>query len=295
LAVDGAADVFYIENLPFESGADPPTRLYAPKPGLEGESGKYIHNLWVAGLRQACRLATPAAPQRVVIHNAYFLLPSNVLREIGAMIRGDVECPHVEIVVLTNSPETTDLSVINLVGRYAIKAVADQAIGRRDPARGARFVYYEYRKDDAGPGRSLHSKVMVLGPDLFVGSANADVRSYVLDTNNGLYVRGAPQLVAAYSASVDAILRDRRVAEDRTAYFLGTSRERLLEEDRPRIAGTIRRLAGPDVDATVPVDHIAVRLSAMLDTAYDLCAEIVSRGRGQSEAARRFDALFKLF
>jgi phosphatidylserine/phosphatidylglycerophosphate/cardiolipin synthase-like enzyme len=294
--VDASADVFYVENLPFEGGRPgaPSERLYGPRPGLEGESGKYIHNLWVSGLRQACRLATAERPQRVVIHNAYFLLPSNLLGEIGRMVRGDIACPHVDVVVLTNSPETTDLSVINLVGRYALKAMVDQALQRRDPARGARFAYYEYLKEDSGPGRSLHSKVMVLGPDVFVGSANADVRSYMLDSNNGLYVKGAPRLVATYLEWVDAILQDRRLVADRTSYFVETSRARLLADDWPRIASTIRQLAGPDVDSTVPVDHVALRLSAMLDTAYELCAEIVRGGRGQAEAARRFDALFKL-
>jgi phosphatidylserine/phosphatidylglycerophosphate/cardiolipin synthase-like enzyme len=212
------------------------------------------------------------------------------------MVRGDVACPHVDVVVLTNSPETTDLSVINLVGRYALKAFADHALQGRRADRGARFVYYEYLKEPGGgPGRSLHSKVMVLGPDLFIGSANADVRSYVLDSNNGLYIRGAPRLPADYLQAVDRILADPRESEDRTRYFLETPRGRLLDEDRARIGDVIRRLAGrADPDAVLPVEHVALRLSAILEKAYRLSADIVRGGREAADAERLFDALFKV-
>ena len=46
-----------------------------------------------------------------------------------------------------------------------------------------------------------HSKVMLFGPDPFVGSANADLRSYVLDTNSGLLIRSAGRPSAASPGS----------------------------------------------------------------------------------------------
>ncbi|MBK7962875.1 MAG: phosphatidylserine/phosphatidylglycerophosphate/cardiolipin synthase family protein [Bdellovibrionales bacterium] len=48
--------------------------------------------------------------------------------------------------------------------------------------------------------KSLHTKISVLGDDIIIGSANADVRSYFMDTNNAVMIRNAPNLVADYLA-----------------------------------------------------------------------------------------------
>jgi phosphatidylserine/phosphatidylglycerophosphate/cardiolipin synthase-like enzyme len=47
---------------------------------------------------------------------------------------------------------------------------------------------------------SLHSKVWIIGDDLIVGSANADVRSYMMDANNAVMIRHAPDMLASLNA-----------------------------------------------------------------------------------------------
>ena len=54
----------------------------------------------------------------------------------------------------------------------------------------------------------------------------------MMDTNNGLYIRHAPQLVANYTRFVDHLLHDPAMTDDRTDYFRQTPRATLLEEDR---------------------------------------------------------------
>lgn len=142
---------------------------------------------------------------------------------------------------------------------------------------------------------SLHSKAMVFGPDLFIGSANADVRSYMLDTNNGLVIRGAPRLPSAYTAWVDAVVADPTMVEDRTVWFTDAARAETRAEDQAFVARRLRELtAGTELDERMPVEHPAARLSGVFDRAYELGAGILGGGLLQLGAPRRFDRLFKV-
>ena len=83
--------------------------------------------------------------------------------------------------------------------------------------------------------------------------ANLDVRSYMMDTNNGVLIRGAPSLRDAYTAFVDAQLADPRTVTD-----LGASlRETSLEEVK---SGELRRLSD-FVGALSPAKIRALRSS----------------------------------
>ena len=162
----------------------PDSRVYGSKNGLEGEHGKHIHAVWLQSLEDACRQPADSRTREVVFHSAYFFLPSNLLAELGSMIDGTLDCRGVKITVLTNSPGTTDLNVINIVAHQSMSAFGEYYKERRDPIRGAEIRYFEYRKqgDKQRSSVSLHSKVEVFRPDVFVGSANADGRSYLMDT-----------------------------------------------------------------------------------------------------------------
>ncbi len=226
--LDASAVVHYVENLPSQRTPDSGDleRSYGARNGLEGDSGKHIHALWLAALRETCTLASAERPQRVILHNAYFFPPTNLLAQVARMVDGSQDCGDVTITVLTNSVDTTDLNVVNIAARHQIKAFAEFAQTQRDQERGARFEYFEYRAPQGAKGSrvSLHSKVLIAGSNMFVGSANADVRSYMMDTNNGLLIRNAPQLVATYSRWVQSLLDDAALTTEMGNYFVVTPR-----------------------------------------------------------------------
>ncbi len=298
-AVDPTAEVYYVENLPFErpKPGTVPTRSYGARNGLEGESGKYIHNLWLAAMRNACNLASAENPQRIIFHNAYLFMPSNMLHTVGRMFDGQIDCRHVHLTVVTNSPETTDLNVINLAARYSAKALANYYLTHRDPKRAATFTYYEYASQSKETGkadRSLHSKVMVFGPDIYIGSANADVRSYMMDTNNGVFIRSAPNLVSAYSAWVDELSADPHRITNKTGYLAETTVEELLAKDTAFITARLKRAAGPELEAKVSIEDLSERLSRILKAINELTTEILKERKPDGEAQRKFNALFKV-
>jgi phosphatidylserine/phosphatidylglycerophosphate/cardiolipin synthase-like enzyme len=201
----------------------------------------------------------------------------------------------VRVTILTNSSATTDLGVINMAARYAMKAFFDHYERQRDPERGAVVRYFEYLpqgdRSDGRSDRSLHSKVTVLGPDLLIGSANADVRSYMMDSNNGIYVRGAPQLVAAYTAWVESLLADATLTVERTRSFNDASLAQLLEEDRSMFeALLVDLLPDPATRARIPQAPLLDALEDVQRELYDLAVAILRGGPDSNAAAARFDS-----
>ena len=299
-SLDPQAEIYYIENLPFERPQEGqrPVRSYGALNGLEGESGKYIHNLWLAALRNACSRSSADHPQEILFHNAYLFLPSNMLKLVGKMVDGDMDCRHVHIRIVTNSPETTDLNIINLSARYSTKALLTYYQQNRDPERAATFSYFEYKKLSKGLARaerSLHSKVMVFGPDIFVGSANADVRSYMMDSNNGLYIRNAPNLVASYTNWVTNLTHDSEQIVNKTGYLADTTLKEMLTEDTDLITGLLKKMAGgTKIEKKVSLKDLAVRISRILETIYTLTAKILKESQPNEDAQRDFNALFKV-
>jgi len=303
--VDRAAGFHYLENLPFAIPDGP--RQYGAENGREAESGKHIHALWLAALRDACRTATVVRPRQVILHNAYFFLPSNLLAEFARMVDGREPCPNVRVTVLTNSIETTDLSPVNLAARHQLKAFTEYVEEHGTPveaAKAASFRYFEYLPP-AGeqPGEraaeqraqvSLHSKVGVLGLDtVFVGSANADVRSFMMDSNNGLLIRGASDLVAGYTAWLETLLADPRRTREVTDEIRTTTREQLLAEDLETLrALMIRYRAGRWIDEE-QARELEAKVVGVLDEIYRLAGESFRKGRAGRTAAESFNELFK--
>lgn len=199
------AKIYYIENLSFSKG-DAKTRTFDPVIGREMQNGKGIHALWARGIENACAIATADKPQRVILHSAYFFLPTPVLNAIAKAINGAWDCHNVRIQIITNSPQTTDLAPVNLFARNQLRALFRfyYKSGQSPESKRAKLEYLEYMETyDPVMGRSLHTKISVLGEDMIIGSANADVRSYAMDTNNGVFIRGAKDLVKDYMAYID--------------------------------------------------------------------------------------------
>ena len=299
-SLDPTAEIYYIENLPFERPEEGqrPFRSYGARNGLEGESGKYIHNLWLTAIRNVCRMSNAQHPQEIIIHNAYLFVPSNMLKLIGDMVDGKMDCRHVHVRIVTNSPETTDLNIINLAARYSSKALLTYYQQYRAPERAATFSYYEYKspkKDSGQADRSLHSKVMVFGPDMFIGSANADVRSYMMDSNNGVYIQNAPQLVSSYKAWVTDLTNDPKQITNKTGYLAKTTVDQMLAEDTAMITALLKRVAGGGkLERKVSLEDLAKRLARILETIYTLTTSLLEESKPDEEAQREFNALFKV-
>jgi phosphatidylserine/phosphatidylglycerophosphate/cardiolipin synthase-like enzyme len=298
--VDAGADIYYLENLPWylaSEGAQP-VRGYGAINTLEGEYGKHIHAAWLAAMRNVCAEASAASPQQVLMHNAYFFLPSNMMRQLAAMVDGSLDCRHVTIRVLTNSIETTDLNVVNVAARHAIKAFAEYHERSRDPQRAATVSYHEYRLPaGALPGsaqQSLHSKVMVFGRDIYIGSSNADVRSYMMDSNNGLFIRNAPGLVREYTAWADTLIANPDRTVNVTDYFCTTPRAEMLEEDLATQQQLLAKYRAERwIDDAAEVERMQAGLVRTLDAVYTLSAGSLGPGKRARQQQQRFNELFK--
>ncbi|HJQ35591.1 MAG TPA: hypothetical protein VKB93_00495 [Thermoanaerobaculia bacterium] len=291
--LDSGVLAAYIENLPFRHnpGVPPGPRTYGASNARLAVDGKQIHYLWIAGLEDACRVATPQNPRRVVLHQAYFHPSSALIETLGHMTDGTLDCHNVTVTILTNSFETTDLNIVNILARHSIKAFSDYAAVHRDPVRSARFEYYEYLKQHtSAAGNSLHTKVSVLGDDVIVASANADVRSYMMDTNNGLYLRHAPQFLAAYLRYLDTLTGDATLTRNQTQYFVTVPREQLLQED---LAVFRAIMAGAHVERYLDAEQQRDAEAKLIEVLNGIYADTTAILNGDRKRGADFDRRFK--
>ncbi len=234
----------YIENVPYDKSVavGQERRKYGVDNGRDERSGKYIHSLWTQSLRHVCRETSRSGQrQRVILHQGYVLMPSNLMIALGSMVNGDWDCRNVEVIILTNSPETTDLNIINFFARHQLKALLDFAATTPAPTKARIRVMEHKAPSDGSKVRSLHSKLNIIGNDVILGSANADVRSYYMDTNNAFFFRGATDFVRDYQAYVARLMADRNKVGDLSQQLLRQSRQDLIREDLQAIRALVQR------------------------------------------------------
>jgi phosphatidylserine/phosphatidylglycerophosphate/cardiolipin synthase-like enzyme len=229
----------------------------------------------------------------VVIHNAYFLPPANIMTALSRMVNGDLDCHNVTVTVLTNSIESTDLNIVNLLARHTVKAFGEYTVAHRVPARSARFEYFEYEKAQGSALVSLHTKLEMLGPDLIVGSANADVRSYMRDSNNAMFIRNAPELVYNYGRYVDGLLHDPTRTRNRTDYYLTTPREQMLTEDLQTLEMLLAKYRADRHLSAAQLKAVEQQFIEILNLAYTLSRELLEGGRAGKAAEEKFNRTFK--
>ncbi len=296
--LDPQATLSYIENLPYivnDVTSEISNRHYGSINGEEGNFGKHIHGIWLSALKSVCQQATAESPQQIIFYNAYVFFPSNILHQLARMIDGREPCAHVTIDVLTNSITTTDLNVVNILSRHSIKALLEHKQLHHDPLTGARFRYFETPPAaNTTSTLSLHSKVMVFGDRMFVGSANADARSLMMDTNNGLLIENAPQFIGTYRQWFNQQLADKTLALEMTQEYQVISRTDLLKLDEQAIDAMVDRYNIKRFDESGEQLQKAKKIQVdLLEKAYQLSKKIVGKGSSK-EAQAEFNLLFKL-
>ncbi len=254
--------MYYVENLPFDQStqADPAKRKrrYGARYGQEVESGKLIHKTWTDAVNNACReSAQSSQPVEVIIHQGYFSPPAGLIHLMDKMLEAQTICPNVKLKIYTNSWSSTDLAPVNFLGRRQLFALSQV-----NNTNGDNFQYFEYQKEaldrvvaekylpeiagllpeKAGTRSSfsLHSKVMIFGNDIYIGSANADVRSYEMDTNNGVFIPNAPDLVARYKQYLKE-LEDNAIVKPAKESFQFADETSLRAREMEDIMALVRR------------------------------------------------------
>ncbi len=283
LTIDATAQIFYLENLPATGRG----RSYGVRHGAEAATAKNIHAAWRAALQKVCAAGQPVG-REVTFHNAYLFMPANLLQDVAAMLDGRRPCAGVTLSLLTNSLATTDLNIVNLLAVWQFKALADHLRETGPVPTAATWRYIEYQPV-ANQRLSLHSKVMVFDEDVFIGSANADVRSLMMDTNNGVFIRQAPGFVRSYKQGLQQLLAAPGVTADVTAN-LGRDAAELRVAMNALIDQLLARYAGPERLSDEQRSDLKLRMQTTTQKVYDLSREII---RGNTKAADEFNALFK--
>lgn len=252
------AEVDYLENINFKT--DTLQRIIGSKLGSESKNNKNIQAAWYSALENVCRVSRKEKrDMRVIIHSAYLLMPSGMIHRIAKMMNNDYgDCSRVKITFITNSPETTDLGPINLLARYQLGALFDHYTGlvqyetnfnNQTDEQGVKLwkykrffptmEYFELKKA-SGAGQSLHTKVSLIGDDLIVGSANADIRSYYMDTNNALLIRNANELNQQYRSYVDSLISSGKI-ENKMQNFVGKTDADMRAENSYMLEASAKR------------------------------------------------------
>lgn len=234
------SEVYYLENISYDRHASEFKRKTGSRVGAEAKFNKNIHAAWYRDLENACVVSREEKREvRVVFHSAYLFMPSGLTHRLARMLNGDYgNCSGVRITFLTNSFATTDLNVINVFARYQMSKLFKYYAGKvayeqqfNEENKGIRkygrmfptLEYYEYNASSVGAGKSLHTKLSLIGDDMIVGSANTDVRSYYMDTNNAVLIRNAKELNADYLRFIDGIIGDKTKSSNETDYYTRVS------------------------------------------------------------------------
>lgn len=252
------SEVYYIENTSFDVDGQDKMRRVGARIGAEARFNKNIHALWYRGIENACRVSRDEKrDMRVIFHNAYLLMPSGMAHRIAKMLNGDYgDCSRVRLTFLTNSFQTTDLNVINVFARYQMIQLFKHYAGLEayekqfnESNKGItkyrrwfpKIDYFEYNASAVGNGISLHTKLSVLGDDIIIGSANADIRSYYMDTNNGVFIRNAHDLNSDYIRYIDSLLADQSKTSEWTQKFAAYSDDTVKMENKFIVGAMLKR------------------------------------------------------
>lgn len=226
-------------------------KLYGALAGREIESGKAIHAVLYQALSEIC---DKSGPQQVIMHNAYTLPTADFYALFGKMIAGKKNCSHVKVSILTNSKETTDLGFVNMMAKFGLVQFFNYYKQMKN-SKSATFDFYEYRplSNDPSKSMSLHSKVFLIGKDVFVGSANFDPRSLMMDTNNGLYFKNVPTFAQQYIEYFGRLIKEPGLVENKNAMYASQSIDTVIEEELQATKQLLQKFVGEKVSPEIEV------------------------------------------
>lgn len=275
-----AKDFYYVENTPFSqaNNVTPKARSFGSEYGKEVNHGKGIHKVWMDAFQQACEQSNQTGePTEVIIHQGYFAPPMGIANEMNRLIKA-ANCPNVTLKLYTNSILSTDLFPINLIGRRLLFAMSQHNTEVNSNNRFQYFEYnldtlknivlrdYDYPKNEKEPLStyfSLHTKVMIFGNDIYIGSANTDFRSYLMDTNNGIFIKNAPELVARYKQFLKEI-EDKKIVTPAKNFFQYTNKDALNKQERSEMVDLLKRLGFVEGDTLSSAQQQQVEVLFML-------------------------------
>lgn len=130
------------------------------------------------------------AKKRVVMISAYF----NFYPEMIESIKKLLDKPNTTVEIYTNSPDSTDMNMVNFHSYQTMDRWLSELGDRRNRVKIHELGF--------APGQgSLHVKAIQIDDEtLGVGSCNADPRSYLFDTNNMVFAKD-PGLAVAFTDS----------------------------------------------------------------------------------------------
>jgi phosphatidylserine/phosphatidylglycerophosphate/cardiolipin synthase-like enzyme len=176
------APVAYIEN-----------RMHPVRPMLAIEELSRYNAAW------SNLMASTQAGEEILLHNAYLYFTPRVMKELASAVRRGVK-----VRIVTNSTISSPQGFVGHIAktqfRYLMRLAEEQ-----HPGKGLVKVYEYVTKP-----LSLHAKVSVFGEYAVIGATNADPRSELLDTQNGVVVgpnAAGGSLAADYRAWVDQLLK----------------------------------------------------------------------------------------
>ncbi len=241
----------YIEN-----------RMHPERKGFElrafGEERSQYNLAWEALISNA------KAGDDVVIHNAYVLLPPGMQIAIFRALKQGAK-----VRVFTNSEMSSNHGIVNVVANAMYAAMLNIAekirVQRGDAELGLSMYLYQTRE-------TLHTKIGLMGNYMIVGSTNADPRSKLMDTQNGVIIAPGPDgknpVADQYRAWLDGMLQRQRGGK-------AVLKQLTLEVARENIPPFEEVKAKPqDYDTNKQFDAYAAKLFEMaMDPESDLATQ----------------------
>ncbi len=309
---------YYVENLPYDQGIklspEQRRRSYGSAYGVEIPYGKAIHKIWTDAVNAACEKSlTSDKPVEVIIHQGYFSPPAGLVQLMDYMLEAGPTCPNVKLKIYTNSQHSTDLAPVSFLGRRQLFALSKVNDLKRD-----NFAYYEYNKEVLDEivaekyvdqqlattqvkgqrdraSFSLHSKVMIFGDAIYIGSSNADIRSYMMDTNNGIFIKNAPYLVRRYKGFLEE-LESRDIVMPANATFDFADEKALGARERADIEELIAKYGMEkhleSKERQQEFERVMEQINWVLKTSSDLTFEMVNSNTMDQKPL--FDSYFKM-
>jgi len=192
-------------------------RLFDTRPRLQETYGMqtYVDSIRSAHLKE---------PKEILIANAYFVPPDEIIEELKAAARKGVK-----IKIITNSIETNDTKPLTYVARYLYWNLLEVNSDPEALANGGGIEIREWGYDKENPEywSTMHSKYVLVGNDLHgVHSFNLDDRSFYLNSESLFWyqlmsVGGAenPQTGKLKEALEQDWDRSREITEDQAREF----------------------------------------------------------------------------